>query len=305
MGSASTVAAARTARRTQTGSGRIAAALALATAFAALTPNAGAAQSTQELRGPHEPPAEAVEFYRRGRELYQQGRYAEAAVELERALMLDPTSPNLVFNVARVYELLGEIDKAIAFYQRYLRLLPEEDTDERERIQSTLRRLAGARDTLARRRPPSPETAGQLRDPQPIRVRERGVADAAFWVTAGIGAALLVGGAVVGILALGAEGQVRDFVLGADGTEEDRLRLADRADTLALAADASFALGAAVSVAAILLFALRERTVERYPGLRSATRGGRTVVGSARSTGGAAGIAPVPGGAALLFRSTL
>jgi tetratricopeptide (TPR) repeat protein len=258
-------------------------------AVVALVASGAKAQGAPVRRGSHEPPAEAVELYRQGRELYQQGRYAEAAVELERALMLDPASPNLVFNVARVYELLGEIDKSMVFYQRYLRLLPEEDVEERERVQGTLRRLEGARATLAQRQQPPPEVAGDLRDPQPVRVQERGVADAAFWVTAGTAVALLVGGAVTGILAIGAEGQVRDFVLGADGLEEDRLALADRADTLALVADTLFAVGAAASVAAVLLFALRERTVERYPGL----------------TGATAGLAPLPGGAALFLRGTL
>src|SRR5262245_24814610 len=60
--------------------------------------------------GGRTPPDAAIQHYSIGREHYQAGRYREALNELEQAVRLDPASPNLVFNVARVYELLGEID---------------------------------------------------------------------------------------------------------------------------------------------------------------------------------------------------
>ena len=76
------------------------------------------------------PPAEALTHYNRGRELYQAGRYREAVVELEDASRLDPGSANLVYNLARVYELLGELDLAIRHYQRYRAMLPPTETEE-------------------------------------------------------------------------------------------------------------------------------------------------------------------------------
>ena len=79
------------------------------------------------------PPSEALQHYNRGRQHYQAGRYREALQELEVAVNLDPSSPNLVYNVARVYELLGEIDQAIAFYRRYRDMLPANERAERER----------------------------------------------------------------------------------------------------------------------------------------------------------------------------
>jgi tetratricopeptide (TPR) repeat protein len=216
----------------------------------------------------HEPPPEAIEFYARGRQLYQEGRYREAAVDLERALMLDPTSPNLVFNVARVYELLGELEKSIGFYHRYLQLLGPDEGEERERVQGTIRRLEGARDEVGAQtqQPPNP-LERQLRDPQPVRVQERGVADALFWITASAGAALVIGGAVTGLLALNAQGEVRQFVVGENGTYADRLDIASRADLLSMLTDIFFVAGGVSVLASVLLFALRERTVERYPGL--------------------------------------
>jgi tetratricopeptide (TPR) repeat protein len=258
--------------------------LTLAAAFVlpAGTPGAASRCAAQDAEAPA-PPPEALELYQRGRALYAEGRYREAAVELERAQVLDPTSPNLVFNVARVYELLGELEKSIGFYQRYLRLLPPSETAERDRIEATLRRLEGARDEVQRPTEPTVQSPAPLRDPEPVRVRERGVADVLFWVTASAGAALLVGGTVTGLLALDTERAMGGYVVGLDGSFEDRQVLADRADTLALTADVLFIAGGLTAVASALLFALRERTVERVPGLE----------GSASL---APGVAVLPGG---------
>ena len=62
------------------------------------------AQAEEHQTTEREPPAGAIERYNRGRAHYQAGRYREALAELEKALALDPNSPNLVYNVARVYE---------------------------------------------------------------------------------------------------------------------------------------------------------------------------------------------------------
>jgi len=245
-----------------------------------------------QAQATHEPPPEAIEFYARGRQLYQEGRYREAAVDLERALMLDPTSPNLVFNVARVYELLGELEKSIGFYHRYVQLLGPDEGEERQRVEGTMRRLEGARDEVGAQTPPPPNPLErQLRDPQPVRVQERGVADALFWITASAGAALVIGGAVTGLLALSAQGEVRDFVIGADGTYADRLDIADRADLLSMLTDIFFVTGGVSVLASVLLFALRERTVERYPGVEAG--------------GVQADIAVLPGGALFTLRGAL
>jgi tetratricopeptide (TPR) repeat protein len=77
----------------------------------------------QDASPPRMPPPEAIDHYSRGRAHYQAGRYREAVIELEQALALDPGSPNLVYNLARVYELLGRIDPAIANYERYRSML--------------------------------------------------------------------------------------------------------------------------------------------------------------------------------------
>ena len=60
----------------------------------------------------------AVEHYERGRDHYQAGRYPEAAEELELAHQLDPESPTLAYNLARVYELMNDFERAAALRDR-------------------------------------------------------------------------------------------------------------------------------------------------------------------------------------------
>ena len=199
------------------------------------------------------PPNEAVEHYNRGRAHYQAGRYSEAVVELERALELDPGSPNLVYNLARVYELLGDIARSIAYYQRYYAMLPITQVDERERVAGTIQRLEGAKRHPLRQ--PEPKTI-------PVLVpMERGVADGAFWTLASLSFAALAAGAVTGGLAVRAEHEARAFVLGRDGDLAKRSAKADMANHLALASDISVASGALGGLTSILLYALRSRPV--------------------------------------------
>lgn len=211
-----------------------------------------------------EPPPEAVDFYQSGREHFEAGRYRQAIDDLERALTLDPSSATLVYNLARVHELLGNLDRSIEYYSRYLRLLPDSQVEERAHVQETLGRLRGARTHVDRpsHQGPPPEMAAE---DEPRWVSERGVADLPFWVASGAAAALLVSGAVVGIVALEREALAQDFVVGSDGTLSERDAIADEADSLAVGADVLLLGGVAAGITAALLYALRTRTVERFP----------------------------------------
>jgi tetratricopeptide (TPR) repeat protein len=203
-------------------------------------------------------PAEARAHYERGREHYQAGRYKEAVIELERALSIDPHSPNLVYNVARVYELLGDMDRAIAYYARYQTMLPPHESEERDRVESTLQRLRGARDNG----PVQPANASQ---PAPPKMK-RGVADAAFWITLGTGASAFAASGVTGALALDGNKKAQDFVLGKDGDLAERNQEVRHADRLALATDVLVLCGATLAVTSVLLYLLREKpAVEDEP----------------------------------------
>ena len=201
-------------------------------------------------------PREAVELFQRARNHYQNGRYAEAAHDLENALVLDPGSPTLLFNLGRVYELSGEHADAIRIYGLYLRVIPESDAAERERTEAAVRRLQGA---ATYERPDEDAYS------EPIYVSQRGVADDAFWITLGAGGAITVAGAVLAITAAVLNDQAGGFVLGWAGELADRQGRYDTASAVALTADIVGATGGATLLAAALLWLLRERTVELYP----------------------------------------
>ncbi len=230
-------------------------------ALCQLAPTATSAQVSAESRTAtaSQAPAKALEHYNRGRAHYLAGRYRQALQELEVAVNLDPTSPNLVYNVARVYELLGDIDQAIAFYRRYRDMLPAKEQAERERTVTTLQRLEGARAHAAANPPPKPV----------VIERKRGVADGVFWGVASMSALTLAGGGATGALALKMERDAERFRLGVDGGPHGRDLLVQRADRLALASDVLLISGASLGIAAILLYALRERP------LREPTAGAR------------------------------
>jgi tetratricopeptide (TPR) repeat protein len=204
-------------------------------------------------------PEAAIEHYQLGRKLYLDGRYRDALVELKAALEYDPSSADLIYNVARVYENLGEMDEAIAHYQRYLERLPAEAQDERDRTDKTIRRLQGAKLELAQHEAER-NSAAQRSQPH------AGRADAAFWVTGGAAVALFAAGGVSGVLALKRSDEVGKFVVGKDGSFEQRQQLAKQADNLALAADLLIAGGAAALTGAALLYFLRDSEPEQAPG---------------------------------------
>jgi tetratricopeptide (TPR) repeat protein len=198
------------------------------------------------------PPAEALEHYERGRREYLAGRYREALQELKVALALDPNSPNLVYNVARVNEDLADLDEAIKYYRRYHSLLPPAAHEERDKTEKTIRRLQGAKDEQTQQRIARERNAPPKRPSLPAP--SAGRADVAFWLVAGTGLALAAGSGVTGVFALRREKAVGDFVLGKDGSFEKREKLRQQADELALASDV-MSIGAGVAIlSAIVLF---------------------------------------------------
>jgi protein O-GlcNAc transferase len=69
--------------------------------------------------------AEANACCQRGIKLFQQGKFAEAAVELERAVALRPNDAGAVSNLANIEFYRGDVDRAIAGYLRALELKPD------------------------------------------------------------------------------------------------------------------------------------------------------------------------------------
>lgn len=183
------------------------------------------------------------------------GRYRDALVELKAALELDPNSPDLLYNVARVYENLGLFDEAIEYYQRYQEQLAARNEEERDKTDKTIRRLQGAKLEL--------EQLQRLEDEQEAeRNRHPGRADLAFWATAAASAALLAGAGITGVLALKRNDDVAAFVVGPDGSLAKRDELVRQANGLALGTDIMLAGGAVAVTTAVLLYLLRDSEPE-------------------------------------------
>ena len=215
------------------------------------------ASLTDDLQhhGPqHEPPREAVDHYLRGRRWYLAGRYRDALTELKAALEFDRDSPDLLYNVARVYENLGELENAIEYYERYLTKLPEEAEEERDKTQKTIRRLQGAKRELDARTPPPAATSDAH--------SHIGRADLAFWLTSGTAVALLGGGAAMGVLALQKKAKVESYVAGPDKPLAEREQLGTDTKRFGLLADGLFIAGGVALTSAALLFLLRDSEEE-------------------------------------------
>jgi tetratricopeptide (TPR) repeat protein len=212
-------------------------------------PPTDAASEGQE----RQPPKEALDHYLLGRRWYLAGRYRDALVELKLALELDRGSPDLLYNVARVYENLSEFDQAIEYYQRYLDHLPPDANDERDRTEKTIRRLQGAKRQSVPAKP-----AAEAAPPPPPGV---GRADVAFWLTGGAALALFAGGGVTGYLAVKKDKDVEKFVVGRDGPLTQRSKLADQTQRFALISDGLFIAGGVALTTAALLFLLRSPDV--------------------------------------------
>jgi tetratricopeptide (TPR) repeat protein len=94
----------------------------------------------------------AEHHYKRGRELYQLGRYREAIAQLEAALKLDPGGAELLYNLGLIHEKLGDAEEAIDAYRKYLKALgPDADKEEVTKIRGIIKRLEGAKTELKAR----------------------------------------------------------------------------------------------------------------------------------------------------------
>jgi tetratricopeptide (TPR) repeat protein len=207
-----------------------------------------------------------MEFFRTAREHYREGRYREAAADLERALALDPVSPTLRYNLGRVEELLGNLEPALRAYRGYLELLPADALEERARTEATIQRLEGAIASGAGASQPA--EAEPLRVPiGALQIRERGVADELFWGVTGSGLAMLAAAVVTGSLGLERAAQRDGLVLTEPGAFEAYRAEYDSLDgearALALTTDVLFGVGGAAVAAGIVLFVARERVSEQ------------------------------------------
>jgi tetratricopeptide (TPR) repeat protein len=208
--------------------------------------------------------------------LYRGGEH-EAAIDLLRELLQAHDDPVLHYNLGRAYEGAKQFEEAIASYQRYLDGSPEAaDRDAvRERIEDMQARLEAKRQAEK----PPPATTQPVQPPALPPQRDAPMRPSAYlpWTMLGVGAAGLVTGGVLGILAR----RNRDEAVEAP-RQADAADALQRARDQALGANVCFAVGGALAVAGITWGIVATVRHKR----RSEAKGRpRTVVLRARSLG--------------------
>jgi tetratricopeptide (TPR) repeat protein len=112
--------------------------------------------------------------------LYQRGDYEGALQNLEKSYR-HSGKPELLYNIARCEEQLGQLEKAVEHYRAFLKARPSGGPEIEARIQNLQRRLE---QRSARSGPPRSIPRRSLRLPG--------------WILVGVGGALVVTGAVLG-----------------------------------------------------------------------------------------------------------
>lgn len=192
---------------------------------------------------------------------YREGHYRAAVAELEAALTLDPTSKDLLYNLALVHEKLGQLEPAISVLERYAEI--ETDAKEIERARQAIERMRGARSEMG---PPivPPRVPMPLPSPPASSVSaEPTKSNRWLAASAGISVAAAIVGTIFGVRALVLR-PGEDATTNAE-TSADQLRSEQaRAETSARIADISFAISL-VSGAGAAVFWLRDSSTCARP----------------------------------------
>ena len=101
---------------------------------------------------------DARTHYRQGTTFYALGRYADAAIEYEKAYELHP-DPALLYNAAQAQRMAGNKGRALLLYQNYLRLYGESAANRAEvqRFISQLKTAIDSEHTATSTPPTNPE----------------------------------------------------------------------------------------------------------------------------------------------------
>jgi len=86
--------------------------------------------------------AEAQDLFEQGLVAYQDEKYAQALVHFLDSYDLNPLD-ELLYNIGYCYEQIGQENKAIEYYERYLESLPEDEEKERAKVMAKLEQLRG------------------------------------------------------------------------------------------------------------------------------------------------------------------
>ena len=184
--------------------------------LALLLPAPAAAQSSAQSKL-------AKKHYELGSQYYETSNFKEALVHFEKAYKLRPL-PGMLFNMARCHEVMGNVDKAMDHYQRYLEAVPK--APRRSVVQARIQNLR-ARKAAMEKKAPVTDPAPVKPEPAPVKPEPAVKPDAApasvpvkpepamaparprtwrFWAgwgAVGLGGASLITGVVLGVMARG------------------------------------------------------------------------------------------------------
>ena len=211
---------------------------------------AGPAMADSPDADPATQAATAEEHSLRGVELYQAGKLPEAVTEMLKAYELAPEA-GLLYNIARIYHKMDQTDLAQHYYKEFVKD-PGADPD---RVAKALAHLGTLeKQAAAAARPAVAPASAPTQAPTVVRASSEssggGGLQAAAWVTLGVSAATLITGGLLGGLALSAAGDVSD----SNASYDDKLHAQDSAKSLALGADVTLGIGAALAATSIILF---------------------------------------------------
>jgi tetratricopeptide (TPR) repeat protein len=118
--------------------------MATTVALGLVSVNARAANDARASTTAPQNQASVAQLNEEGAALYSARDYRHAIEKFIQAYAID-TDPNLLFNIARCYEELGDIDAAIEKYETFLKT-PGADTRGRQRARESLQSLRDSRD---------------------------------------------------------------------------------------------------------------------------------------------------------------
>lgn len=177
---------------------------------------------------------------------YGEARYADSIELFKQAYALQPV-PNLLFNIAKVYEKMEDWDRAEDYYREFIKS-PDADARAREvaleRIDAIkeIKRLAAE----AAKEPVEEPVKQPVEQPPPTVAKKK--ANVAPWIVLGSGVVLAGTGAVFGVMASGTQS---DFE--AAPTPEEKQELRSTGKTQALVADVLYGAGAVAGLVGIVM----------------------------------------------------
>lgn len=252
------------------------------------TPGGGVSQEPPRAA---EPARRVEALYAEGVALFRAGAYSEALARFETAYGVLPV-PNLLYNIGRSFEALGELDKALASYRRCMDH-PDSSGEAKLRAAQRYETLVQARVTGAQATRAVGSAAGPLapagEPPEPGAWRRT-----VGWIVLPVGLVALAAGAVSFALGARDHGAIEDLPGYGDPAavlEMTRAEALDRREDGRIKKQIGVALlvaGGALAAGATTLLVWPAES--RQPGSRAAIGGpvtlGLTPIGSA--TGGAA-----------------